>query len=89
MQYPESASECNVSCLNRVDEVLLELKELARKHNKSNMITQFALSRKVQSMLDEATAALTDAISKLQLGIVVTQLGVNLRIDENVSILLR
>jgi hypothetical protein len=53
------------------------------------MLSQFALSRKMQLLLDEATKSSTDAVSKLQLGTSVTQIDVNLRIHENVSVLMR
>jgi hypothetical protein len=58
------------------------------RHKKSNLLTQFALSRKTQSLLDEASKNFTTAISMLQLGIAVSQMGVNLRIDENVSVII-
>jgi hypothetical protein len=75
--------------LDNVDVLLNELKSLASKHKNSNMLTKFALSRKTQSLLNEATQCFTEATSKLQLNIAVSQYGVNLRIDENISVLVR
>jgi hypothetical protein len=79
----------NEALLDNVDTALLELKSLAVKHQNSKMLTKFALSRKTQSLLNEATQCFADATSKLQLNIAVSQYGVNLRIDENISVLVR
>jgi hypothetical protein len=81
--------ESNIALMNKAEAVITELLTLARRHNKNNMLLQFALSRKTQSLIDDAGNKFNEAISKLQLGLAVTQLGVNLRIDENVTLLLR
>jgi hypothetical protein len=75
--------------MKKVEATLTELRSLARKHQKSNTLLQLALARKTQSLLDEATKCFNEATSKLQLNLAVSQYGVNLRIDENVSLLLR
>jgi hypothetical protein len=75
--------------LVKAEEALNELKAVASRHKSSNMLTQFALSRKTQSLLDEASRCFAEATSKLQLGVAVSQYGVNLRIDENVSVIIR
>lgn len=87
--HPELEKELNISLLDRADNVLQELLTLARKHAGYNMLIQFALSRKTQSLIDEASTCVTHAIEKLQLELSVTSLGVTLRIDENVSLLMR
>ena len=79
----------NVSLLDRADTVLQELLTLARRHASHNMLIQFALSRKTQSLIDEASACVTHAIKKLQRELSVANLGVTLRIDDNVSLLMR
>jgi hypothetical protein len=75
--------------MDKVEATLTELKMLAMKHQNSNMLTKFALSRKTQTLLDEVTRCFTEATTKLQLNLSVSQFGVNLRVDENVSILVR
>jgi hypothetical protein len=87
--HPESGADINVSLMDRVTFAITELKSLASKHQSSNMLTQFALARKTQSRLNEAAQYFTEATSKLQLNIAVSQYGVNLRIDEGVSLLVR
>jgi hypothetical protein len=78
-----------VTLIEITEPALAELIKLATKHSNCNMLSQFALSRKTQSLLDEATKSSTDAVSKLQLGTSVTQIDVNLRIHENVCVLMR
>jgi hypothetical protein len=75
--------------MDKVEAILTELELLATKHQNSNMLTKFALSRKTQTLLDEVTQCFTEATSKVQLNLAVSQYGVNLRIDENVSVLVR
>jgi hypothetical protein len=75
--------------MDKAEAALQDLVTLARRHSKNNMLMQFALSRKTQSLIDEASASFTEAIAKLQLGLAVSQIGVNLRIDENVTVLMR
>jgi hypothetical protein len=75
--------------MNNAEAVLAELLTLAQRHNKNNMLLQFALSRKTQALIDDASSKFNEAICKLQLGLAVTQLDVNLRIDDNVTLLLR
>jgi hypothetical protein len=75
--------------MDKAEAALTDLVTLARRHSKNNMLLQFALSRKTQSLIDEASAMFTEAISKLHLGLAVSQIGVNLRIDENVTVLMR
>jgi hypothetical protein len=75
--------------MEKSEGALVELIKLATRHSRCNMLSQFALSRKTQALIDEATKSFTEAVSKLQLGMAVTQMGVNLRIDENVSVLMR
>jgi hypothetical protein len=75
--------------MDKANSTLTELKSLAVKHQKSNIFTQFALARKTQSLLDEATKCFTEATSKLHLNIAVSQYGINLHIDEGVSLLVR
>jgi hypothetical protein len=87
--HPEAGADINLSLMDKVNSTLTELKLLAIKHQKSNIFTQFVLARKTQSLLDEATKCFTEATSKLHLNIAVSQYGVNLRIDEGVSILVR
>jgi hypothetical protein len=84
--WPDTNSN---TILHRAQTSLTELTSLAVKHQKTNIFTQFALARKTQSLLDEATKYYTEATSKLHLNIAVSQYGVNLRIDEGVSILVR
>jgi hypothetical protein len=79
----------NIALMNKAEVILNELLTLAQRHNKNNMLLQFALSRKTQSLIDEAAAKFNEAITKLHLGLTVTQLGVTLKIDENVTLLLR
>eukprot|EP00953_Heterococcus_sp_UTEX-ZZ885_P001218 1164-Heterococcus_DN1.PRE.1 len=81
--HPHAQADVNLALIDKSEAALNELKVLAMRHKKSNLLTQFALSRKTQSLLDEASKNFTTAISKLQLGIAVSQMGVNLRIDEN------
>jgi hypothetical protein len=87
--HPKLQMESNLALMNKAEAVITELLILARRHNKNNMLLQFALSRKTQSLIDDAGNKFNEAISKLQLGLAVTQLGVNLRVDENVTLLLR
>ena len=87
--YPKAGSDINLSLMDKVNSTLTELKSLAVKHQKSNIFTQFALARKTRSLLNEATKCFTEATSKLHLNIAVSQYGVNLRIDENISVLVR
>jgi hypothetical protein len=87
--YPASGADINLSLMDKVNATLTELKSLAVKHQSSNMLTKFALSRKTQSLLNEATQCFTEATSKLHLNIAVSQYGLNLHIDEGVSILVR
>jgi hypothetical protein len=87
--YPASGADINLSLMDKVNATLTELKSLAVKHQKNNIFTQFALARKTQSLLDEATKCFTEATSKLHLNIAVSQYGINLHIDEGVSILVR
>jgi hypothetical protein len=87
--HPSLAMVSNIALINKVEIVLTELLTLAQRHSKNNMLLQFALSRKTQSLIDDAGAKFNEAISKLHLGLTVTQLGVTLRIDENVTLLLR
>jgi hypothetical protein len=77
-----------VALLERSEATTTELIKLATRHSKCNMLSQFALSRKTQSLIDDATKSFGDAISKLQLGLTVTQMSINLRIDENVNVLM-
>jgi hypothetical protein len=84
---PASQADINLSLMDKVEATLTELKSLAIKHQNSNILTRFALSRKTQSLLNEATQCFTEATSKLQLNIAVSQYGVN--IDENISVLVR
>jgi hypothetical protein len=86
---PASQADINMSLMDNVEATLLELKSLAIKHQNSNLLTRFALSRKTQSLLNEASQCFTEATSKLHLKIAVSQYGVNLRIDENISVLVR
>jgi hypothetical protein len=86
--HPHAQADVNLALIDKSEAALNELKVLAMRHKKSNLLTQFALSRKTQSLLDEASKNFTTAISKLQLGIAVSQMGVNLRIDENVSVII-
>jgi hypothetical protein len=86
---PASSGGVNLMLLDNVKATLTELKSLAVKHQKSNMLKQFALARKTQFLLDRATKSFTDAISQLHLDVAVSQYGVNLHIDENVSVLVR
>eukprot|EP00953_Heterococcus_sp_UTEX-ZZ885_P001940 1559-Heterococcus_DN1.PRE.1 len=85
--YPAPGADINLSLMDKVNSSLTELKSLAVKHQKSNIFTQFALARKTQSLLAEATEYYTEATSKLHLNIAVSHYGVNLRVDEGVSIL--
>jgi hypothetical protein len=87
--HPGCKADINEALLDKVDVLLNDLKSLACKHQNSNMLTKFALSRKTQSLLNEATQCFTEATSKLQLNIAVSQYGVNLCIDENISVLVR
>jgi hypothetical protein len=87
-KYPASLSDVNMGLMDSCEASLAELVTLGNKHKKSNMLMQFVLSRKTQSLIDEAETSFTGAIAKLHLGIAVTQIGVNLRIDENVSLLM-
>jgi NurA-like 5'-3' nuclease len=75
--------------MDKAEAALQDLVTLTRRHSKNNMLMQFALSRKTQNLIDEASASFTEAIAKLQLGLTVSQIGVNLRIDENVTVLMR
>jgi hypothetical protein len=87
--HPESKADINEALSDKVDVTLIDLKSLACKHRNSNMLTRSALSRKTQSQLNEATQCFNEATSKLQLNIAVSQYGLNLRIDENISVLVR
>jgi hypothetical protein len=87
--HPSLEMVSNIALMNKAEVVLTELLTLAQRHSKNNMLLQFALSRKTQSLIDEAGAKFNEAITKLQLGLAVTQLDVNLKIDENVTLLLR
>jgi hypothetical protein len=75
--------------MDRTEAALRELVALATRHSQSNMLVQFALSRKTQSLVDEAAKCFADATAKLQLGIAVANTGVNLRIDEHVTVLMK
>jgi hypothetical protein len=77
-----------MALMDDCEQSIAELVTLGNKHKKSNMLMQFVLSRKTQSLIDAAESNFTGAIAKLHLGIAVTQIGVNLRIDENVSLLM-
>jgi hypothetical protein len=82
-------ADVNMALMDKAEASLVELITLAKRHNSNNMILQFALSRKTQSLIDEAGRYFNEAISKLQMGLTVTQIGVTLKIDDNVDLLLR
>jgi hypothetical protein len=75
-KHPASQADVNVALLERSEAALTELIKLATRHSKCNMLSQFALSRKTQSLIDDATKSFGDAISKLQLGMTVTQMSI-------------
>jgi hypothetical protein len=75
--------------IEQSEAALTELITLATRHTNLNMLSQFALSRKTQSLLDEASKSFIEATDKLQLGLSVAQYGVQLKIDENISVLIR
>jgi hypothetical protein len=87
--HPSLEMESNIILMNKAEVVLAEILTLATRHAKNNMLAHFALSRQTQTLINDASKYFTDAIAKLQLGIAVTQLGVTLRTDENVTLLLR
>jgi hypothetical protein len=87
-RFPTSLSDVNMALMDDCEQSIAELVTLGNKHKKSNMLMQFVLSRKTQSLIDAAESNFTGAIAKLHLSIAVTQIGVNLRIDENVSLLM-
>jgi hypothetical protein len=69
---PASSGDINLSLLDNVKATLTELKSLAVKHQKSNMLVQFALAGKTLLLLDRATKSFTEVISQLQLDIAVS-----------------
>jgi hypothetical protein len=88
-EHPEAQISLNTSLLNKAALVLDELMTLATKHSKCQMLSQFALSRKLQTLTNDTTVYYTDAISKLNIiGTTATELSVKLRVDENVSVLI-
>jgi hypothetical protein len=87
--HQASAADINIALLDKAEAALIELKALADRSARSNLLAQFALSRKTKSLLEEASKCFTEATAKLQLGIAVSQFGINLRIDENVSVIMR
>jgi hypothetical protein len=87
--HQASAGDINIALLDKAEAALIELKALADRSARSNLLAQFALSRKTKSLLEEASKCFTEAKAKLQLGIAVSQFGINLRIDENVSVIMR
>ncbi|KAG5182787.1 hypothetical protein JKP88DRAFT_348758 [Tribonema minus] len=87
-KHPDSESGVDLEMMIDCEQNMRKLVKLARSHQKSNMLTQFALSRRTQSLIDEVSLLLNQAVQKLQLGLSVKAIGVNLRIDENVSLLL-
>lgn len=89
LKHPGSQDDINLELMSSCEERLTQLVELAQCHQRSSMLAQFALSRRTQDLIDEASRFFSDAVAKLQLGLAVSSMGVNLRIDENVSLLLR
>jgi hypothetical protein len=87
--HPSLEMESDIALMNKAEVVLAEILTLATRHAKNNMLAQIALSKQTQTLINDASKYFTDAIAKLQLGIAVTQLGVKLRTDENVILLLR
>jgi hypothetical protein len=87
-RVPTSLSDVNITLMDNCEASIAELVTLGNKHKKSNMLMQFVLSRKTQSLIDAAESNFAGAIAKLHLNIAVVNVGVNLRIDENVSLLM-
>ena len=87
-QYPEAQSILNKGQLDECKLCLENLLRLAATHQSNQMLVQFALSTKMKELIEEASVALDSAISRLNLGVGVSMLGITLRIDENVSTLI-
>jgi hypothetical protein len=88
-EHPEAHTSVNTSALNKAALLLDELTTLATKLNKCQMLSQFALSRKMQTLTTDTAVYYTDAVSKLKLsGTAASELSVKLRVDENVSVLI-
>jgi hypothetical protein len=89
LEHPEAHTSVNTSALSKAALLLDELTTLATKLNKCQMLSQVALSRKMQALTTDTTVYYTDAVSKLQLaGTTATDLSVKLLVDENVSVLI-
>jgi hypothetical protein len=86
---PALIANASREMMDKVEVVLTELVRLGTRHSKNGMLLQFALSRKTQALVDEASSCFNDAVAKLNLGLAVTHIGFTLRIDENVTVLMR
>lgn len=75
------------SLMPEPEAALRELLTAARKHGERSMFVAFITSRHTQSLIDAASQCFNDAVSRLQFGIAVQNVGVTLRTDENVSLL--
>jgi hypothetical protein len=75
--------------MDKVEAVLTELIRLATRHSRNGMLMDFALSRSTQSLVDDASKCLNEALAKLQLGLSVALIGATLSIKEDTTVLLR
>jgi hypothetical protein len=75
--------------MDKVEAVLTELIRLATRHSKNGMLMDFALSRSTQSLVDDASKCLNEALAKLQLGLSVALISATLSIKEDTTVLLR
>jgi hypothetical protein len=61
-KHPGSQADVNAALMENSEATLVELIKLATRHSRCNMLSQFALSRKTQSLIDEATKSFTEAV---------------------------
>eukprot|EP00953_Heterococcus_sp_UTEX-ZZ885_P015041 8483-Heterococcus_DN1.PRE.3 len=86
---PALLASANTALMDKVEAVLTELIRLATRHSRNGMLMDFALSRSTQSLVDDASKCLNEALAKLQLGLSVALIGATLSIKEDTTVLLR
>ena len=86
--HPNAKLNVAMENMDNCIQLLNELVQRTKSHNENNMLVQFTLSRNTQELIDEASDNLSRAVANLHLGINIASLWINLRIDENVTIIM-
>jgi hypothetical protein len=61
-EHPDVTANVNLVLMDKVQNILVDLKSLAEKHSRSNMLHQFAVSKQAQTLVDQASKWFNDAI---------------------------